>query len=56
MNKFNVVIAELQLIVAILAEDPKDARLAQLVAQAKLDLAAAAQSVITADPGRPDDT
>jgi hypothetical protein len=51
MNGIRVVIAELQLIVAISTENPKDPRLKQLLTEAQSDLAAAARIVTGQDVG-----
>ncbi len=51
MNELNVVIAELNFIVALIAANPKDRRIKATLKQAQLDLAKAARKVGGDDPG-----
>lgn len=58
MNQLNVVIAELQLVVALLAEqsnpnNSKDPEIVRLLAKAKLDLAQATQQITGQNPTGP---
>jgi hypothetical protein len=50
MNLLNIVLAEVNLVLAILAQDPKDPRIAQLLNQAKIDLEKASRSLGGDDP------
>ncbi len=51
MNLLNIVLAEVNLVLAILAENPKDTRIAQLLNQAKIDLEKASRSLSSDNPG-----
>ncbi|MCZ2149777.1 MAG: hypothetical protein LC126_18610 [Bryobacterales bacterium] len=54
MEKLNLVIAELQLAIAMVEANPQDPRLKKLFDDAISDLKAAAKSITGQDPGPPD--
>jgi hypothetical protein len=60
VNQLNLIIAELQLVIAILqaagSDTSKDPQVASLLSKAKLDLAAASQQITGQNPLGPPDT